>query len=88
MPDSNKFQALRNANYRIPVNCGLCINGRIGVGCLWGTCDLHDYDHQKHTGPARGVSIHIFGTCPYAKMDPVKEKAFAAHQEFLTRQPG
>lgn len=87
MPDVNKFSKLREVNYTVKPCCGLCIHGRFENsgrgpdGNSWGTCALHAYAHLKHTGPARGVSIHVFGSCQDVK---IKESSvLGAHTEFL-----
>jgi len=85
MPDENKFEKLRTVGYRIPGNCGLCKHGQFPGGNLWGQCGLHTYDHGKHIGAVRGVSIVQIGTCPSFTEDPTKISGvgLGAHEEFL-----
>lgn len=85
MPDENKFTVLRTAGYNIPITCRLCKYGQFPNTGEWGTCGLHKYDHGKHTGDKRGVSVCLSGTCPSSIEDPQKvtKAAFGAHVEFL-----
>lgn len=62
MPDANKLETLSNLGYRVLPTCGTCKHGRIRGGG-WGTCDLQDYQHQKHTDTKK-VSIFKSGSCP------------------------
>ena len=84
MPDANKFAKLREIGYTVPITCGLCTYGTFAKGQDWGTCRLYQYDHLKHTGPARDVSIIRFGTCPKALL--YSALALGAHAEFLPKQ--
>jgi hypothetical protein len=85
MPDENKFEKLREIGYSVPTTCGLCVHRNLLVGAHWGTCSLHSYEHKKHTGPARGVSIHVHGTCNDAEADPARTVTLGAHQAFLSK---
>ena len=86
MPDPNKFQALRDAGYTIPVTCDLCVHSTFpSTGSMWGTCEKIKYQHEKHTGPARDASIIRSGTCPMAALR-VQRGVFGAHQEFIQAQ--
>lgn len=81
MPDANKFAKLREIGYKVPVTCGLCTNGHFSKGQDWGTCRLHQYEHLKHTGLPREVSVIRFGTCPKAVL--YSPSVLGAHAEFL-----
>lgn len=90
MPDENKFAVLRGAGYRIPAQCGFCQFGQFQVSSnqlnpQWGTCGQHQYDHGKHTGEARGVSIHTAGCCNSYVENVAKTAAsgLGAFMEFL-----
>jgi hypothetical protein len=85
MPDPNKFKKLREIGYEIPITCGLCTYSRwnrISGPVTWGTCRLHEYQHAKHTGPPRGVSIVSSGTCPDAESGSAV-LVLESHAEFL-----
>jgi len=90
MPDENKFSKLREIGYSIPVTCKFCAHSARFFGSEWSTCDKHKYEHKKHTGPARGVSIHAMGTCRDAELPPeraARTGALGAHAEFLQAKP-
>lgn len=82
MPDANKFAKLREIGYTIRVTCGICQHGCFKGMAEWGTCDLHQYEHLKHTGPARGVSVVRYGSCPQGVLSTSKAD-LGAHREFL-----
>jgi len=67
------------------VGGGNHFHGTFHSGLMWGQCGLHQYDHGKHAGEQRGVSIVQIGTCPDFKEDPSKLSwlALGAHMEFL-----
>jgi hypothetical protein len=77
--DENKLRILRKVGYRFPPTCGRCKHG-IFPQNQWGTCGIHKYEHQKHTGPARALSIHMLGSCPQFESQGV---SLGAYQEFL-----
>ena len=61
MPDKNKLKALGAASYSIQDTCGNCQFSDLRGD--WGTCSAISYQHQKHTGQQRQVSIHRYGYC-------------------------
>lgn len=61
--DKNKLNVLREIGYRVHTTCGLCTHADISSDG-WGTCGLHHYDHLKHVGQPRSLSINQFGSCP------------------------
>lgn len=63
MPDPAKFDRLREVGYTIPNVCSFCTHGNFKPGTEWGTCGLHRYEHGKHTGPDREMSIVRMGRC-------------------------
>ena len=88
MPDDNKFKVLRDIGYTIPVTCDSCVNSEFpNSKSPWGTCTLPiaQYEHLKHTGERRGVSIHREGSCQFVRGDLAKvtRKALGAHTEFV-----
>jgi hypothetical protein len=62
--DANKLAVLKEIDYKILPCCGLCSYAGLDKGSNWGTCTQIFYNHAKHTGPARALSIHRLGTCP------------------------
>lgn len=88
MPDVNKFEALRAAQYEIPRCCALCHGGDFpSANSPWGDCTRVTYAHVKHTGPARGVSIVRWGVCKHFLPDAGRRIALGAHLEFFKEQP-
>ncbi|MFA6234655.1 MAG: hypothetical protein WC824_10795 [Bacteroidota bacterium] len=85
MPDPAKFAKLREIGYTIPVNCGTCTHGHFVPPSEWGICDLHFYQHGKHTGPERGISIHKEGHCPQAEALIAAAGKYGAHEEFFEK---
>lgn len=82
--DANKLQVLRDLPYVISPVCGLCVHGKfVTPNNDWGTCELHQYDHKKHTGPARQLSIVKYGSCPKFTPDATKTGPLAFFQEFV-----
>jgi len=87
MPDANKFQRLREVGYTIPVTCGLCIHRDFAnPRADWGQCKHVKYQHLKHTGPLRGVSIHRTGLCTHATLDPALLGALASFEEMVEQK--
>jgi len=62
MPDEAKFAKHREVGFRITEACAFCIHGHFS-GDYFGECRKHLYGHGKHTGPPRGISVHLYGTC-------------------------
>lgn len=48
-----------------------------------GTCAARQYEHQKHTGEARQLSIHKTGCCGQHKLDEAKKAQLGAFAEFI-----
>lgn len=65
--DENKRNKLTQINYKIKPCCGMCVHSSIPSSGHWGTCNIHQYDHLKHSGgnksSQRDLSIHAFGYC-------------------------
>lgn len=95
MPDPNKFQVLRSIGYQVRPSCGFCKHGMFGgdgrpemskrgyPGYGWGTCATNQYQHGKHTGPARQMSIYHAGWCPGFELDPRRKAVLGSFIEFL-----
>ena len=60
--------------------CGLCQHAWFPKDD-WGTCTIQTYEHEKHTGPARQLSIHKYGTCKLFRLR-VNVNFLGAFQEF------
>lgn len=61
--DGNKLKVLRQLGYRLLRTCGECTHSQFFQD-EWGTCAVNSYQHAKHTGEPRQLSIHQSGTCP------------------------
>lgn len=81
--DANKLEVLRALPYSVQKACGLCKHGSFAPNTYWGTCNQTQYEHKKHTGPARQLSIVMFGGCKSFEADEVKKAQLGAYQEFL-----
>ncbi len=82
--DANKLGELRTIGYKIPKTCGLCRHGVFVGANDWGGCAIRTYEHLKHTGPPRQLSIYVGGSCP-DKFEPKEQVAniLGAYHEFL-----
>lgn len=82
--DANKLEELRRIGYTIPRTCGLCVHGTFVGASDFGTCATRQYDHLKHTGPKRQLSIYRGGTCPDKfELDEVRASRLVAYIEFV-----
>ena len=62
--DANKLVKLKVIGYQVRKTCGNCIHALFSSPASdWGTCWKHQYEHLKHTGEARQLSIHRSGHC-------------------------
>lgn len=86
--DKNKLQVLRDANYVIPKQCGLCVYGRFATPTAdFGMCQVRQYRHEKHTGEPRQLSVYRGGGCPdLFELSPGAERALGAWAEFVDRR--
>ena len=82
--DKNKLTELRSINYRIPHTCGLCVHGVFVGTSDWGGCAVQQYEHLKHTGPKRQLSIFKGGGCAEKfTLDEARAAQLGAYREFL-----
>lgn len=61
--DENKLKVLKESGYTVFKSCGLCEHFRSGIGVNFGTCKIQIYDHLKHSGPPREISVTEYGGC-------------------------
>ena len=80
--DANKLVKLKEIGYTIQKCCVLCKHSTFRLDD-WGACALHQYNHLKHTGPPKPLSIHKLGWCPKGELDPTKTANLAKFLEFL-----
>ncbi len=82
--DANKLDTLRKIGYSIAPSCGLCKHGVFrGIKDEFGACEVQTYQHQKHTGEPRQLSIHRSGFCPKYEGGEEKLAALGAWNEFI-----
>ncbi|HEU5116103.1 MAG TPA: hypothetical protein VFT74_05440 [Isosphaeraceae bacterium] len=63
--DANKLQKLKDIGYVVRRTCDNCYYAEFNHRAdAFGECTLYTYEHKKHTGPARQLSINRNGTCP------------------------
>lgn len=81
--DANKLKVLQELGYQIPPTCGICKHGEFKPQTPWGTCKLHTYQHVKHTGDRRQLSIYQGGRCDKLEPDPSRVAKLERFAEFL-----
>lgn len=81
--DMNKRQELLNIEYSIQGNCSNCEHGRFDHKAAFGVCSLHSYQHLKHTGDKRQLSVYAHGRCPKFELEDGKKAQLGLWQEFL-----
>ena len=82
--DQNKLNELRTIGFRIPKTCGLCKHGVFVGASDWGTCAVRTYEHLKHSGPPRQLSVYRGGSCPDKfDVDPARVAQLGAWAEFV-----
>jgi len=79
--DANKRQELLSLGYSIPGTCGICKHGEFNKD-TFGTCAVHDYQHLKHTGERRHLSVYAHGRCRDFELDENKAR-LGLWQEFV-----
>jgi hypothetical protein len=84
--DGNKLVVLRDLGYSIQPTCSFCKHARFPSLTAWGTCIQVSYDHLKHTGPARELSIHRSGTCSMFEKNESQVRMLGAFAEFLAEK--
>jgi hypothetical protein len=69
--DPNKLAELQKIEYQIPGNCGICQHGEMSR-TNFGTCRLYRYQHARHSGEKRQLSIYAYGRCNKFVLDEDK----------------
>lgn len=71
--DAAKLKVLQAEGYSIAPSCGFCHHRSfMSPATQWGTCTVIQYEHQKHTGAPRQLSIHRGGHCSRFELDRVE----------------
>lgn len=81
--DANKLAELKRIGYTIPKTCGFCVHGDFVGTKDYGACVKHEYEHKKHTGPQRFLSIYRGGTCSKFEQSDAKVP-YGRWAEFIT----
>lgn len=63
MPDPNKLKVLAEVGYRVQPCCRICKHARFAPASDYGKCMILTYEHGKHTGTARQLTVHQAGRC-------------------------
>ena len=79
--DIAKLNKLKELGYQILPTCGRCKHG-LFKGYEWGTCALFTYEHQKHSGTTRQLSIHQSGYCGPDNFKPKETEDLHGFREF------
>ena len=79
--DENKLKKLKEIDYTIQPCCAFCRYGQFTPSGNFGTCARFKYDHLKHTGADRQLSINRYGSCPLHLTD--EDKIHSILQSFL-----
>lgn len=83
--DKAKLKVLQEVRYAFSPTCGRCQHGRFdsyGRSPVWGTCEANLYQHEKHTGAPREMSIHLLGSCSAFKATDVAEAGLGSFAQF------
>ena len=84
--DKNKLKVLQDIDYKIQKTCGLCQHGDFGLSYAkqrWGTCKIQKYEHLKHTGDKRDLSINIYGYCDKFQAQEIEMAGLEKFIEFM-----
>ena len=69
--DTNKLSVLQEVGYRIPETCATCEHSDLSADG-WGYCNLHKYQHLKHTEDTSRLSVNKAGVCQSYNRDDKK----------------
>jgi hypothetical protein len=81
--DDNKRKKLAEIGYRILPCCALCKHGKFKPNNDFGDCTANTYEHLKHSGDARQLSINRLGSCPRFQVDEARLSFLHGFREFL-----
>jgi hypothetical protein len=85
--DESKRQVLQEIGYEIPSTCFTCKHGEFNnlksLSDLWGTCAAQEYQHLKHTGEKRHLSVYAGGRCNKFEQHDGKSAHIGAFLEFF-----
>lgn len=82
--DANKRLKLVDIGYEIKPTCSTCSHGRFeNQHELFGTCKRHDYQHLKHSGGRRELSVFQGGSCNDHEFDATLDGILHGFREFI-----
>lgn len=81
--DANKDKRLEEIGYMMHKTCGLCSFYEGGKGSMFGVCKKQKYQHLKHIGEARDLSVNIFGSCLSFNWDNAKLAQLHGFQKYF-----
>lgn len=90
MPDENKLQALRDAEFTVRATCETCEHWKPPTTrTRWGYCTWHTYEHGKHSGGPRPTGTPRNGHCPSYRLSPsaTEELDGTGYSEFQEAAP-
>lgn len=79
--DNNKLDKLKEIAYEIKPSCGTCTFFKQYSDEDFGDCQKHTYQHQKHSGGQRHLSVVQYGSCH--SYEPTELAWLHGFQEFL-----
>lgn len=79
--DKNKLRVLEEAGYKIQSTCSTCKHSSFPNN-EWGTCELHLYNHLKHSDTTRQLSIHKTGYCKEYRVSETKLETLGTFRSF------
>lgn len=80
--DKSKSKKLQEIGYKINRCCGLCKYAILSLDG-WGTCVNHTYQHEKHTGEERDLSINQFGYCTSFELEESKVIGLHSYSDLI-----
>jgi len=85
--DANKLTVLRDLNYTIKPSCETCAHSDLSKDG-WGYCNVHTYQHLKHSEEVSRLSIHRSGSCARWELDENKLAMLGLHafREFVANK--
>jgi len=69
--------------YTVRACCEICTHGTFISTSMWGTCAKHTYEHKKHTGKPRQMSINRVGVCKTFDADESKLDRLQSFRNFF-----
>jgi hypothetical protein len=81
--DANKLEKLKEINYTINKNCGLCRYAKLSEDG-WGVCINNCYMHIKHNSMME-LSINRYGSCDQFELSDPAQDQLGTYNQFLDR---